>query len=90
MYRTFLASLRNLQTDRLIVWHVTTFSTLFRYIEATSIHAFLKKNKYIPKNILSSHWLLSHTTIAESMYSGERGINPVTMTIVNFRKEYWP
>ena len=37
-----------------------------------------------------SHFLLSHTTIVETMNSGERGMNPVAMTIINPRKEYWP
>ena len=39
---------------------------------------------------LSSHWLLSHITIVETMDSGERRKNHVTMTIINPRKEYWP
>ena len=29
-------------------------------------------------------------TIVETMDSGERGMNPVAMTIINPRKEYWP
>ena len=37
-----------------------------------------------------SHWLLSHITIVETADSGERGMNPVAMTIINSRKEYWP
>ena len=37
-----------------------------------------------------SHWLLSHITIVETADSGERGMNPVAMTIINPRKEYWP
>ena len=37
-----------------------------------------------------SHWLLSHITIVETTDSGERGMNPVAMTIINPLKEYWP
>ena len=37
-----------------------------------------------------SHWLLSHITIVETTDSGERGMNPVAMTIINPGKEYWP
>ena len=36
-----------------------------------------------------SHWLLSQITIVETTDSGERGMNPVTMTVINPRKEYW-
>ena len=44
-------------------------------------HAFLK---FFP-----GHWLLSHLTIVQTMDSGDRGMNPVTMTIINPQKEYW-
>ena len=37
-----------------------------------------------------SHWLLSHKTIVETTDSGERGVNPVAMTLISPRKEYWP
>ena len=37
-----------------------------------------------------SHWLLSHITIVKTTESGERGMNPVAMTFINPRKEYWP
>ena len=36
-----------------------------------------------------SHWLLSYIIIVEKKVSGERGMNPVAMTIINPRKEYW-
>ena len=36
------------------------------------------------------NWLLFYITIVEIMDSGERGMNPVTMTFINPRKEYWP
>ena len=38
-------------------------------------------------NILSKQ--LPHITIAKTMDSGEREMNPVAMTIINPRKEYW-
>ena len=34
-----------------------------------------------------SHWLLFHTTIIKTVVSGDRNINPITMTIINSRKE---
>ena len=37
-----------------------------------------------------SHWLLSHITNVETIDSGERGMNPVAVAIVNPRKECWP
>ena len=37
-----------------------------------------------------SHWLLSHTTITKTVDKGERGMNPVEMTLINPRKEYLP
>ena len=40
-------------------------------------------------NILATGSLLSHITIVEATDSGERGMNPVAMTISNPRKEYW-
>ena len=42
-------------------------------------------------NIFSpSHWLLSHITFVETIDTGDRGINPVAMTIINARKAYRP
>ena len=37
-----------------------------------------------------SHWLLSDITIIETTDSSEREMNPVAMTIINPRKDYWP
>ena len=37
-----------------------------------------------------SHWLLSHIIIVVTMDSGERGMNPVAITIISAQKEYWP
>ena len=42
-----------------------------------------------PYSTLRSHCLLSHITIVEPMDSGERGMNPVAMTIINSQREYW-
>ena len=36
----------------------------------------------------SFNQLLSHVTIVKTTDNGERGMNPVTMTIINPRKEY--
>ena len=38
----------------------------------------------------SAHWLLSYITIVETADSSVRGMNPVAMTTINLRKEYWP
>ena len=35
-----------------------------------------------------SHWMLSQITTVETMYRGEKRMNPVTMTIISPRKEY--
>ena len=70
------------------------FSTLFSYIVAASppIHAFLEFffNRHSAQYSFPSHWLLPHITIVETMDSGERGMKPVAMTIINPQKEYWP
>ena len=47
-------------------------------------------NQYPPTIFFPSHWLLSHITIVETTDSGDRGRNPLSMTIINSRKEYWP
>ena len=36
-----------------------------------------------------SHWLLSYITIVKTKDCGERGMNPVAMTIINPWEEYW-
>ena len=41
-------------------------------------------------DLLSSYWLLSHRTIVETKDRCERGMNPVTMTNINFWKKYCP
>ena len=55
------------------------------------IHAFLVFFQPVLRTIFfSSHWLLSHIAIVQTMDSGFRGMNLVAMTIINPRKEYWP
>ena len=51
---------------------------------SSSIYVFLTSNLH---NILSKHWLLFTTTIVATKDSGERGMNPVAMTIINPWKE---
>ena len=70
-----------------------TFSTVFRLHRGgiAPIHAFLEFFLPVLCTILfPSSWLLSHINIVETMDSGERGMNPVTMTIIIPQKEYWP
>ena len=79
--------------DRMIVWHVTPFSTVFQLYHCSQC-----TYPYFPGILLSmvphtiflpSHRLLSHINIVKTIHSGERGINPVEMTIIKPRKEYW-
>ena len=56
---------------------------------SSSIHAFLEFfQPELCTIFFSSHWLLSHITIVETIDSGERGMNPAEMTIFNPQKEY--
>ena len=69
------------------------FQRYFSYITAASApnHAFFELFLPALRTIFfPSHWLLTHLTIVETTDSGERWINPATMTIINPRKEYWP
>ena len=69
------------------------FQLYFSYIAVASspIQTFLKFfNQLLCTIFFPSHWLFSHITIVETTDSGERGRNPVAMTIINPRKEYWP
>ena len=62
------------------------FTTVFSYIVVASapIHAFLEFFSLVHRTIsFPSHWLLPYIIIAETMESGERGMNPVTMTTIN-------
>ena len=58
---------------------------------SAAIHACLEFLQPVLHTIFfPSHWLLSHITIVETTDSSERGTNPVTMTIIDPRKEYRP
>ena len=63
-----------------------SFQQYFNYMAAESapIHSFLKFFLPLLRTIFfPSHCLLSHITIVETTDSGERGMNPVAMTIIN-------
>ena len=69
------------------------FQQSFSYVTAASapIHPFLEFFKPVLCTIFfPGYWLLSHITIAKTTKNGESGINPVPMTTINLRKEYWP
>ena len=61
------------------------FSTVFQLYHGDQCTYLLTSTSTI---FFPSHWLLSHITIVETTDSGERGMNPVAMTIINPRKEY--
>ena len=46
--------------------------------------------QYYTQYFFLSHWLLFHITIVETTDRGERGMNPVAVTLINPQKEYWP
>ena len=50
----------------------------------------VRKKKSTPHNILSKPQAAFPHNHCRIMGGGERGINPVTMNIINPRKEYWP
>ena len=54
---------------------------------SAAIQTFLEYSATI---FFPSHWLLFDINVVETTDSGERGIDPVEMTIINSRKEYWP
>ena len=59
------------------------FNAVFKLNAAASapVHGFLLTST--PHNIFPSHCLLSHITTVETTDSGERGMNPVAMTIIS-------
>ena len=64
---------------------------LFQQYDTAPIHAFLEFLSSVLCTIFfSSHWLLSNISLIETMDSGERGINPVTINTMNPLKEYCP
>ena len=77
----------------LILWCLTPFPTLFQlYRDGKCTYPCFPGalSPVLPTIFFPSHWLLSHITIVETTDSGERGMNPVAMTIIIPRKEYWP
>ena len=71
----------------LIIWSLTTFSTLFQLY--CNSHVF--QEFFLPllcTIFFPSNWWLSHITIVETMDNSERGINPVTLTITYSRREH--
>ena len=69
------------------------FSTIWRRRWAMNapIHAFLEFFQPVLSILFfPSHWLVSNRTIVKTMDSSDGGMNPVTMTIINPWKEYWP
>ena len=72
------------------VYHI--FQHYFIYIAAISAPICVLLKFYLPvlRTIsFPGHCLLSYTII-EKIDSGEKGMNPVALIIVNSRREYWP
>ena len=70
------------------MWRLRRYQPYFSEIAAASVcyRAFLKFCLLVVGTaFFSNQWLLSHITIVKAM---DRGVNPVTMTIINPRKEY--
>ena len=71
---------------------LTPFSTLFQLYRGSQLTYRCFSGVLTPvrrKLFFPRHWVLSHIIIIETMDSGERGMDPVAMTIINPRKEYW-
>ena len=72
------------------------FSAVFNIISLTldcqCIYSCLPGIPFISaaNNILSKALLLCHKTIVRTMDRGERGMNPVTLTVIYPWKENWP
>ena len=59
-------------------------------VASAPFHAFLEFFLLVLRTIFfPSYWLLFHLTIVETTDGGERGMNPVPMTIINPWKEDW-
>ena len=87
-----LVTSRSSKNKETMVFNAISHKCYFSYIAATSAptYAFLEFSLPLLSTIFfPSHWLLYHITIAETMDSGERGMNPVTMTIINPQTECW-
>ena len=70
-------------------WVNAVFNSI-SVISRWPVHLSMLSWSYSNTLFFPSHWLLSHITIFETRDSGERGMNPVAMTIINPRKEDWP
>ena len=71
----------------LIVWYCTPFSTVFQlYRGGTCTYPCILGVLLTS----TSHNVLSHITIVETVDSDDRDMNPVAVNIINPRKEYWP
>ena len=56
-------------------------------------HAFsgITYHKYSAQYFFQSDWQCSHINIIETMVSGDREMNPVSMTTIDFKKKFcWP
>ena len=73
----------------MILWCLMQFSTVFRLYHGSQC-TYQCFPAVLHTIFFPSHGLLSHITIVELTDRGERGMNPVAMTIVNHLKEYWP
>ena len=72
------------------LYELNYFSYMYIAAASAPIHALLELFQPVLRTIFfPSHWLLSHITIVETTDSGERGMNPVAMTIINPQKKYW-
>ena len=75
----------------LIVLWLTSFSTVFQlYRGGKCTYTCFPGVLELRIIFLPSRWLLSHIIVVETMDRSERVMNPVAMTIVKPRKEYWP
>ena len=62
---------------------------VFNNISVWSVHLSMLSQSSLNQYSAQCHWLLFHITMVETMGNGGRGMNPVAMTIINARKEYW-
>ena len=66
-----------------VVSHIVAYNS-------APIYAFLEFfSPEFCKIFFPRHRLFSHTTIVKTMDTGETGMNPVTITIIDLFKEYW-
>ena len=77
----------------LIVWCLTPFSTVFQLYHGGQCTYPCFSGVLLtitPPNILSKPLAAFQATGCFPTDSGERGMNPAAVTIINPRKEYWP